>query len=102
MRSRLAFRCISFVSFPGRSATSQFGGKLSDKLKRVVSFRRDLFDNEIASCFYPGTSALLAANLQIELDVQEKNAFGFLLESRALNLPFDYNSRGGARFGALP
>jgi transglutaminase-like putative cysteine protease len=58
----------------------------------AVSFRRDLFDNEIASCFYPGKSALLAANLQIALDVEEKNAFGFLLESRALELPFAYTS----------
>jgi transglutaminase-like putative cysteine protease len=58
----------------------------------VVSYRRDLFDNEIASCFYPGRSALLSANLSIELDVQEKNPFGFLLESRALDLPFSYSA----------
>ena len=57
----------------------------------AVSYRRDLFDNEIASCFYPGKSALLAANLQLSLEVEEKNAFGFLLESRALNLPFPYS-----------
>ncbi|HEX8312776.1 MAG TPA: transglutaminase family protein, partial [Chthoniobacteraceae bacterium] len=60
-------------------------------LGAVLSYRRDLFDNEIASCFYPGKSALLAANLQISLEVEEKNAFGFLLESRALELPFDYS-----------
>jgi transglutaminase-like putative cysteine protease len=56
----------------------------------VVSFRRDLFDNEIASCFYPNHSALLSVNLRIELEVQEKNAFSFLLASHALEFPFTY------------
>lgn len=56
----------------------------------IVNFRRDLFDNEIASCFYPNPSALLSVNLRIELDVQEKNAFGFLLASHALDFPFEY------------
>jgi hypothetical protein len=56
-----------------------------------VTYRRDMFDNEVASCFYPEHSALLAANLRIELEVAEKNAFGFLLASHALDFPFEYN-----------
>jgi transglutaminase-like putative cysteine protease len=56
----------------------------------IVNFRRDLFDNEIASCFYPDYSALLAVNLRLELDVREKNAFGFLLAPHALDFPFTY------------
>jgi transglutaminase-like putative cysteine protease len=59
----------------------------------AVNYRRDLFDNEIASCFYPGKSALLSASLQIELDLTPRNAFGFLLDSHALDLPFAYNAR---------
>lgn len=59
-------------------------------LDAVVNFRRDLYDNEIASCFYPAPSSLLAASFDIELEVGEKNAFGFLLEARALSLPFEY------------
>ena len=55
-----------------------------------VNFRRDLFDNEIASCFYPGSSSLLAASLSIELEVQPKNAFGFLLDRHALDIPLVY------------
>jgi transglutaminase-like putative cysteine protease len=55
-----------------------------------VNYRRDLFDNEIASCFYPGQSALLQASFRLELDVAKKNAFGFLLASHALDLPFTY------------
>ncbi len=56
----------------------------------AVSYRRDLFDNEIASCFYPEKSALLAATLRLELEVEPRNAFGFLLDSHALDLPFKY------------
>jgi transglutaminase-like putative cysteine protease len=58
-----------------------------------VSYRRDLFDNEIASCFYPGASALLSASLQIELEIQPRNAFGFLLAPHALDFPFTYEPR---------
>ena len=56
----------------------------------TVSMRRDLFDNEVASVFYPGKSALLAASLAIELEVAERNAFDFLLAPHALTLPFAY------------
>ena len=56
----------------------------------TVNFRRDLFDNEIASCFYPGKTGLLAASLQLDLEVREWSAFGFLLDSHALDLPFAY------------
>jgi transglutaminase-like putative cysteine protease len=56
----------------------------------VVNYRRDLFDNEIASCFYPGKSALLHAGFQLELELEERNAFGFLVAAHALDLPFTY------------
>jgi transglutaminase-like putative cysteine protease len=56
----------------------------------VVSYRRDLFDNEIASVFYPSQSAQLSAQLSLELEVEERNAFGFLLDSHALEVPFPY------------
>jgi transglutaminase-like putative cysteine protease len=58
----------------------------------TVSYRRDLFDNEIASCFYPGKSALLSANLQIELEIQPRNAFDFLLAPHAVDFPFAYKA----------
>ena len=58
-----------------------------------VHYRHDLFDNEIASVFYPGKSALLAASLAIELDVQERNPFGFILAKHALDFPFRYTPR---------
>ncbi len=58
-----------------------------------VHYRHDLFDNEIASVFYPGKSALLAASLLIELDVQERNPFGFILAKHAVDFPFRYTPR---------
>ncbi len=56
----------------------------------AVNFRRDIFDNEVASCFYPSPSRVLSASLKLEIDVQPKNPFGFLLEQHALTFPFDY------------
>ena len=59
-------------------------------LDAVVNYRRDLFENEIASCFFPTPSALLASSLKAELEVEERNAFGFLLDAHALRAPFTY------------
>jgi transglutaminase-like putative cysteine protease len=59
----------------------------------TVNYRRDLYDNEVASCFYPDTTALLAAQLAIELSLEPRDAFGFLLESHALHVPFAYTAR---------
>jgi transglutaminase-like putative cysteine protease len=57
----------------------------------VINWRRDIFDNEIASVFYPDRSQLLRVRFRLKLEIAEKNAFGFLLESRALDLPFLYS-----------
>jgi len=57
----------------------------------TVHFRRDCFDNEVASCFYPAPSRVLTASLDLEIDVHPKNPFGFLLESHALTTPFSYD-----------
>jgi transglutaminase-like putative cysteine protease len=58
-----------------------------------VNYRRDLFDNEIASCFYPGQAAFLSAGLQIELEIQPRNAFEFLLAAHAVDMPFVYSEQ---------
>jgi len=56
----------------------------------VVHYQRDLFDNDIASCFYPDRSTILQASFDLDLEVEEKDAFGFLVASHALKLPFEY------------
>ena len=58
----------------------------------VVNWRRDLFDNETASCFYPNFSTTLSARLRLVLEIEPKNAFGFLLEPQALHVPFAYRA----------
>src|SRR4051794_29393536 len=56
----------------------------------IINYRRDLFENEVASCYYPEKSAMLSAQLRLELEVAEKNAFSFLLAPHALEMPFAY------------
>ncbi len=56
----------------------------------VINWRRDLFDNEVASVFYPKAARNLDVKLRLRLEVAEKNAFGFLLASHALHAPFAY------------
>jgi transglutaminase-like putative cysteine protease len=56
----------------------------------AINWRRDIFDNEIASVFYPERSRVLRVRFRLKLEIEAKNAFGFLLESRALDMPFAY------------
>lgn len=79
-----------------------------------VQYRRDLFDNEIAFCFYPGKGVDLSSTLLLELELRERNPFHFLLDSHALEFPFQYKPReqralspflkpqSGNHFPALP
>lgn len=56
-----------------------------------VQWRRDLFDNLIACCFFPQTVESLPFELALDLEVRERNPFHFLLDSRALQMPCDYS-----------
>lgn len=55
-----------------------------------VQFRRDLFDNVTANCFFPDKLEVLPFHLEIDLELQERNPFHFLLDARALRIPFVY------------
>jgi transglutaminase-like putative cysteine protease len=57
-----------------------------------VQYRRDLFDNNIAVCFYPARDKTLGVRLELLVEVQERNAFHFLLASHAVDFPFAYSS----------
>lgn len=57
----------------------------------TVRFNRDLFDNIIAACFFSDVSALLELKLAVDLVVEEKNPFDFILAPEALELPFIYS-----------
>ncbi len=58
-----------------------------------VHWRRDLFDNQVARCFYPRELDTLVLTLKAGLEIKERNPFGFLLEARALSLPVQYDDR---------
>lgn len=56
-----------------------------------VQYRLDLFDNLIAYCFFPEMLTDLDFQLRLELEIQPKNPFHFLLEARASNIPIQYS-----------
>ena len=53
-----------------------------------VRFARDVFDNTVASCFFPEASAELQLHLVLDLEIDEKDPFHFILENSAVELPF--------------
>lgn len=55
-----------------------------------VQYRRDLFDNNFARCFYPERGTDLRFDLALEVELRETNAFDFLLENYASVFPFEY------------
>lgn len=66
-----------------------------------VQFRRDLFDNLVASCFFPEVVSELPVRLSLVLEVAERNPFHFLLESRALQVPCAYTEAERTLLGPL-
>ena len=56
-----------------------------------VQWRRDLFDNLVAYCFFPDPVKELPFRLELDLEVRERNPFHFLLDSRGLQIPCDYS-----------
>ena len=66
-----------------------------------VHWRHDLFDNVVAQCFYPREEDRLVYQLHAVISVEERNPFGFLLDSRALHLPVEYSPREREVLGAF-
>ncbi len=62
-----------------------------------VQYRRDLFDNNFARCFYPALEADLFFNFTLEIELHEQNAFDFLLDNDAAQYPFVYRADDAAR-----
>jgi transglutaminase-like putative cysteine protease len=58
--------------------------------KATVRFSRDVFENTVASCFFPERSKELEFRLAINLDLDEKDPFHFILEKDAVETPFEY------------
>ncbi|MGF1655674.1 MAG: transglutaminase domain-containing protein [Verrucomicrobiales bacterium] len=57
-----------------------------------IQYRRDLYDNEFALCFFPGTeSHHLGFYAEFVMELEEVNPFHFLVAPHAVNLPFSYS-----------
>jgi transglutaminase-like putative cysteine protease len=63
--------------------------------KATVRYSRDVFENTVASCFFPERSKELEFRLAINLDLDEKDPFHFILESGAVEMPFEYDAGVG-------
>jgi uncharacterized protein (DUF2126 family)/transglutaminase-like putative cysteine protease len=55
-----------------------------------VQYRRDLYDNLIANCFFVEPANTLELRVQLEVELWPKNPFHFLLAPYAVDLPFSY------------
>lgn len=66
-----------------------------------VHWRHDLYDNVVAQCFYPAEDDRLTYTLGAEISVSERNPFGFLLDSRALQWPGTYTAQEHAVLAAF-
>ncbi|MBV9671848.1 MAG: transglutaminase family protein, partial [Verrucomicrobia bacterium] len=60
-------------------------------LPNDVQYRRDLFDNLVASCFLPEAGDALEIKVQLEVELWPTNPFHFLLAPHAAKLPFSYD-----------
>lgn len=63
----------------------------------AVQYRRDLFDNVFARCWYPGHEPELVFDFALEIALHEQNPFDFLLDYDAANHPFAYSPADAAR-----
>jgi putative ABC transport system permease protein len=61
--------------------------------KATIRYSRDVFENTVASCYFPERSKELTFRLAINLDLDEKDPFHFILDPDAVELPFAYDGR---------
>src|SRR6188768_3410282 len=56
----------------------------------TIRYARDVFDNIVATCFFAERMQDLRFEIEIDLELEEKDAFDFILESYAVEMPFSY------------
>lgn len=61
--------------------------------KATVRYWRDAFENTVASCYFPERSKELTFRLSMNLDLDEKDPFHFILDRDAVEMPFGYDER---------
>ena len=55
-----------------------------------VRFGRDVFDNCVAACSFPEPATELRFQLELDLALEKKNPFDFLLRNEVASMPFSY------------
>lgn len=55
-------------------------------------FRRDLFENTCAHCFFPDPQDHMEYHVELQMEIPRHDPFDFLLESRALQWPVEYSA----------
>ncbi|MEY2492910.1 MAG: hypothetical protein QOH24_1861 [Verrucomicrobiota bacterium] len=68
--------------------------------KATIRYSRDVFENTVASCFFPERAKELSFRLAIDLDLDEKDPFHFILSPDAVDLPFNYDPRSAELLAA--
>jgi transglutaminase-like putative cysteine protease len=68
--------------------------------KATIRYSRDVFENTVASCYFPERAKELSFRLAINLDLDEKDPFHFILGPDAVELPFAYEARPGELLAA--
>jgi transglutaminase-like putative cysteine protease len=58
--------------------------------KGTIRYSRDVFENIVASCYFPERAKELTFRLAINLDLDEKDPFHFILAPESVELPFEY------------
>src|SRR5438045_6371818 len=61
--------------------------------KATIRYSRDVFENTVASCYFPERSKELTFRLAINLDLDKKDPFHFILGPDAVELPYEYDKR---------
>ncbi len=56
----------------------------------AVRFMRDAFDNIVIACTYPAKAAEVRFALEVDLQIEERDPFDFLLATEATKLPLRY------------
>ena len=59
--------------------------------KATIRYSRDVFENIVASCFFPERAKEISFKLSLNLDLDEKDPFHFILERDSVELPFEYD-----------
>ncbi|MEO7166776.1 MAG: transglutaminase family protein [Spartobacteria bacterium] len=55
-----------------------------------VRFGRDVFDNHVAACTFAEPATELRFELELDLELEKRNPFDFLIADDAVTLPFTY------------